>query len=63
MIMRGGKAVAQITPVPAGARIKDLAAIFASLPPLGRGEIDAFAQDLDEVRESMDEPVEDLWGS
>jgi antitoxin (DNA-binding transcriptional repressor) of toxin-antitoxin stability system len=63
VIMRGGKAVAQITPAPAGARVRDLAAIFGALPPLDTSDLDAFARDLDGAREAMNEPVRDAWGS
>ena len=63
VIMRGGKPVAQITPTPAGARVKDLPAIFASLPPLDTDDVDAFGEDLDRAREAMNEPVEDAWDS
>ena len=63
LIMRGGKAVAQISPAPAGARVKDLAAILASLPPLDADDVDAFARDLDGARDAMNEPVNDRWGS
>ena len=62
-ITRGGKAVAQLTSAPAGARVKDLPAIFAALPTLEADDVDAFSRDLEEVREVMNEPVADEWGS
>jgi len=63
LIVRGGKAVAQITPAPAGARTKDLPAIFASLPPLDSDDADRFALDLNEVREALNKSVTDPWDS
>jgi antitoxin (DNA-binding transcriptional repressor) of toxin-antitoxin stability system len=63
VIMRGGKAVAQIAPAPAGARVKDLLEIVGSLPPLDAGDLDAFAGALAQARKAMNEPVENVWGS
>jgi antitoxin (DNA-binding transcriptional repressor) of toxin-antitoxin stability system len=63
LITRGGNAVAQITPIPAGARVKDLGAILGSLPTLDSDDLDGFASDLTEAREAMNEPVRDAWGS
>jgi antitoxin (DNA-binding transcriptional repressor) of toxin-antitoxin stability system len=63
LITRGGKAVAQITPVPAGARVKDLGAILGSLPTLDSDDLDVFAGGLAVAREAMNEPVRDPWGS
>lgn len=63
VITRGGKPVAQITPVPAGARAEDLPAIFASLPPLDAEDLDLFERDLVDARRAMNEPVRDAWGS
>ncbi len=63
VIMRGGKAVAQITPAPAGARVKDLLEIFGSLPPLDAADVDAFAGEVAQARKAINEPVENVWGS
>jgi antitoxin (DNA-binding transcriptional repressor) of toxin-antitoxin stability system len=63
VVVRGRKAVAQITPAPAGARTEDLLSILASLPPLDADDVDAFSHDLGEARKSMNEPVNDPWGS
>ena len=63
LITRGGRAVAQITPIPAGARVKDLGAIFGSLPSLDADDLEVLASDLAEAREAMNEPVRDAWGS
>jgi len=62
-IVRGGKAVAQLTPAPTGARVKDLAAIFDSLPPLEGDDVNAFEKEIREARAALNEPVRDRWGS
>ena len=62
-IIRGGKAVAQITPAPTGARVNDLAHIFAALPGLDANDVDRFEKDLDAIRAASNEPVRTAWDS
>jgi len=62
-IIRGGKAVAQITPAPTGVKVKDLRAVFASLPSLHPEDIENFDKDLAAIRKSHNEPVESAWDS
>ncbi|MFQ3670152.1 MAG: antitoxin, partial [Verrucomicrobiia bacterium] len=38
LLVRGRRAVAEIRPAPAGRRLADLPAVFASLPPLPEAE-------------------------
>ncbi|HEX6749048.1 MAG TPA: hypothetical protein VF092_17245 [Longimicrobium sp.] len=64
VLMRGGKAVAELRPVPTGRRVSELAEIFASLPRLGADEAEAFGRDIDAAREEQNSvPVRDPWES
>lgn len=64
VLTRGGKAVAELRPVPAGRKISELPKIFASLPRLDAGEAVAYARDIDAAREEQaQEPDYDPWGS
>ena len=51
LLIRGGKPVAELLPVPVGTRLADLPAILESLPRLPAGEVEVFATDLDRARE------------
>jgi antitoxin (DNA-binding transcriptional repressor) of toxin-antitoxin stability system len=50
VLIRGGKAVAELSPVPAGTRLADFPALLESLPHLPDEDLDAFASDLDRGR-------------
>jgi antitoxin (DNA-binding transcriptional repressor) of toxin-antitoxin stability system len=50
VLIRGGKAVAELSPVPAGTRLADFPALLESLPHLPDEDLDAFATDLDRAR-------------
>jgi hypothetical protein len=62
VIVRGQRPVAELRPVPTGARLADLPALLASLPRLD--DADAFAADLDTARGDLaaEEPT-DPWAS
>ena len=64
VLTRGGKAVAELRPVPAGRRLSELPAILAALPPLGAGDAEAFRRDIDAAREDLNAvPLRDPWES
>ena len=52
-LVRGGKPVAELTPVPAGKRLGDLPALLASLPRLSEAEAFAFEDDLERGRAGL----------
>jgi prevent-host-death family protein len=63
-LVRGGKPVAELTPVPRGGRLGDLPALLASLPSLAAADADAFETDLDRAREELaGHPPQDPWES
>lgn len=63
VLTRGGRPVAELTPVPIGGRLGDLAEVLASLPSLGSDAAD-FAADVDRAREELGEPgMRDPWAS
>jgi antitoxin (DNA-binding transcriptional repressor) of toxin-antitoxin stability system len=63
-LMRGGKPVAELAPVPKGVLIEDLPAIFASLPKLTDEEWASFAADIEEGRpRASDDDFRDPWAS
>jgi antitoxin (DNA-binding transcriptional repressor) of toxin-antitoxin stability system len=63
-LMRGGKAVAELSPVPTGVRIEDLPALFASLPRLTPEEAEAFGRDIEAARpQPGDDDFRDPWAS
>lgn len=51
LLVRGGKPVAELTPVPSGTRLGDLPSLMASLPRLSADDAEAFAEDLARARE------------
>jgi antitoxin (DNA-binding transcriptional repressor) of toxin-antitoxin stability system len=64
VLVRGGRPVAELSPIPAGGRLGDLPALLASLPHLSPGDADDLAKELDEARRSLDAvPPEDPWAS
>jgi len=64
LVLRGGKPVARITPVPASARARDLPSIFEKeLPALDKDDLAAFATDLEESRKEMNASPRDPWAS
>jgi len=63
LIMRGGKPVAALSPVPSSVRVRDLASVLVDLPPLSPGELDAFENDTATVRRAHNEELNDPWQS
>jgi antitoxin (DNA-binding transcriptional repressor) of toxin-antitoxin stability system len=64
LLIRGGKPVAELAPVPRGGRLGDLPVLLASLPRLAPTEAGAFEDDLDRAREELSRrPPRDPWDS
>jgi antitoxin (DNA-binding transcriptional repressor) of toxin-antitoxin stability system len=64
VLTRGGKAVAELRPVPMGRKLGDLPGIFASLPRLSDEEAASFGADIDAAREELARvPIHDPWES
>jgi antitoxin (DNA-binding transcriptional repressor) of toxin-antitoxin stability system len=64
VLLRGGKPVAELSPVPSGTRLGDLPALLRSLPSLSPGDGESFADDLAGARRELSEhPPEDPWAS
>jgi len=53
VLLRGGRPVAELTPLPAGTRLGDLPDLLASLPRLSEEEAEAFGGDLERAREEL----------
>ncbi len=63
-LMRGGKPVAELAPVPLGIRIEDLPGILASVPKLTDDEWAGFAADLHDGRPlASHDDFRDPWAS
>jgi antitoxin (DNA-binding transcriptional repressor) of toxin-antitoxin stability system len=64
LLIRGGRAVAELTPVRSGVRASELPALLDSLPRLEEGDAEAFARDLDRARAELESsPERDPWDS
>ena len=64
VLTRGGRAIAELRPVPTGVRVRDLPELFASLPKLTVEEWDAFARDIEDGRPSAaEEDFRNPWDS
>jgi antitoxin (DNA-binding transcriptional repressor) of toxin-antitoxin stability system len=64
VLMRGGKAVAELGPVPAGRSLRELPDLLASLPRLSDAEAADFEHDLEAARaELVQSPLRDPWES
>jgi hypothetical protein len=62
--MRGGKAVAELGPVPVGRSLRELPDLLASLPPLTEEEAADYERDLAAARAEVAQyPVRDPWES
>jgi antitoxin (DNA-binding transcriptional repressor) of toxin-antitoxin stability system len=61
-LLRGKKPLAELRPLPAGARLSELPGLLASLPRLSAAEAGAFAEDLAAARSELGE-VRDAWQS
>lgn len=64
LLIRGGKPVAELSPVPGGRRLGELPALLESLPSLDEGDAGRFAAELDDARGELDHgPTRDPWQS
>ncbi len=64
VLIRGGRAVAELRPVPAGRRVAELPDILAGIPRLSPEEAAAFEADLEAARAEMARLVpRDPWES
>ena len=61
-LVRGNKPLAELRPLPAGARLSELPGLLASLPRLSAAEAGEFAVDLEAARAELGE-VGDAWES
>jgi antitoxin (DNA-binding transcriptional repressor) of toxin-antitoxin stability system len=63
-LVRGNRPLAELRPLPAGARLSELPALLASLPRLSPAETEDFAKDLQEAQaELAGAEVRDAWQS
>lgn len=63
-LIRGGKPVAVMSPVPGGTRLGDLRELLEGLPRLAEEEAGAFAGDLERARRDLNTLAPgDRWGS
>jgi antitoxin (DNA-binding transcriptional repressor) of toxin-antitoxin stability system len=64
VLLRGGRPVAELSPVPSGTRLGELAALLQSLPRLSADEAEAFAEVLARARDQIGgETDRDPWAS
>jgi prevent-host-death family protein len=64
VLVRGGRPVAELTPVATGRRLGELPALLDSLPRLTADEAAALGEDLDRARSDLAErPPGDPWAS
>jgi antitoxin (DNA-binding transcriptional repressor) of toxin-antitoxin stability system len=61
-LVRGKKPLAELRPLPAGARLSELPGLLASLPRLTSAEADQFAEDLAAAQGELGE-ARDAWQS
>ena len=61
-LLRGKKPLAELRPLPTGARLSELPGLLASLPRLTEAEAGDLAADLDAARDELSE-VRDAWQS
>lgn len=64
VVIRGGKPVAELSPVPSGTRLGELPALLDSLPRLGEEASADFARDLERYRRELEaQAPRDPWES
>ncbi len=64
VLVRGNKPLAELRPLPAGKRLRELPALCASLPALSTTEAAQFAEDVAEARQALARAeVYDPWRS
>jgi antitoxin (DNA-binding transcriptional repressor) of toxin-antitoxin stability system len=63
-LIRGGRPVAELTPVPGGTRAAELPALLERLPRLGDEDAEQFRRDVEEARDGLgNASADDPWGS
>lgn len=63
-LVRGGKPVAELSPVPSGTRLSELPDLVRSLPRLEESDAEAFLRDLEKAREALSARLlDDPWES
>lgn len=63
-LVRRGRPVAYLAPVPRGARLGDLPDLLERIPRLDPDEAEAFGRDIEAARAEIHaRPIEDRWGS
>lgn len=64
VLIRGGKPVAELSPLPRGTRLGELPALLESLPRLTDEEAEALARDVESARAELGPaPTGDPWES
>jgi antitoxin (DNA-binding transcriptional repressor) of toxin-antitoxin stability system len=64
VLVRGGRPVAELSPVPMGTRLGDLPSLLRSLPRLSESDAVELAAELECARRDVEgEPPEDRWES
>jgi antitoxin (DNA-binding transcriptional repressor) of toxin-antitoxin stability system len=64
VLVRGGRPVAELGPVPLGSRLAELPGLLESLPSVPPEDADAWAAELDAARlEVSVQPPRDPWAS
>ena len=64
VLVRGGREVAELKPVPKGRRLAELADLLKTSSGLTPSEADGFGRDLEDVRAEMNRAeVRDPWAS
>lgn len=64
ILVRGGKPVAELSPVPVGTRLGDLVSLLESLPELGEAEAASLETDIEGARAELSgHGPEDRWES
>ncbi len=63
-LVRGGRPVAELTPVPVGRRLSELPSLLAAGPRLGAEAAEALDADLESARKELTEKgLRDPWAS
>ncbi len=64
VLVRGGKPVAELSPLPSATRLGDLPGLLSSLPRLDEAEASSFAEDVESARAELEAgSPEDPWES
>lgn len=64
ILLKGKREVAELRPVVSGMPVAEFSNLMVSLPHLSEEDMDSFSNDLDSIRDIMnDEPIRDPWAS